>query len=64
VLDFQRWTDKRLTTTFRIAKTRLYPFFRSPHAMIALRNERERRELLIRGRIVEKDNQRPTGLVS
>lgn len=45
-MEFSEWTTKRLQALYRIAKSQTkgaYPFFRDPHAMIALRNEVEKR---------------------
>ena len=62
--DLDKWSGRRLVATFRIAKTRLYPFFRFPRTMIALRNECERRGLVVQGRIVAQDGQKPAGLAT
>lgn len=45
-MNSERFTDAKLLTLYRVAKTRAYAFFRDPKAMIALRNECTRRGLL------------------
>lgn len=41
-----RLNDRQLAAVYRIAKTRLRPFFADPKNMIALRDEMKRRGLL------------------
>ncbi len=45
-LRFSKYSDERLAIMYRIAKTRLYPFFRDPKDMIQLRTEKEMRHAL------------------
>lgn len=42
--DYSAMSDKQLLTTYRIAKTRLYAFFKDPKEMIKLRNAVELRK--------------------
>ena len=41
----KRMSDEKIIALHRCAKTRGYAFFKDPKAMIALRNEKERRGL-------------------
>lgn len=38
MFDYSAMSDERLFATYRVAKTRLYAFFRDPKEMIKLRN--------------------------
>lgn len=42
-MNYQTLPDHRIQRIYKIAKTRLYPFFRDPRDMIRLRYEREKR---------------------
>lgn len=44
-MDFSKLPDRLLLALYRVAKTKARVFFRDPKAMIALRNEVERRGL-------------------
>lgn len=46
-MKFNEWPTNRLLALYRVAKDKTkgaYPFFRDPYAMIALRNEVEKRQ--------------------
>lgn len=42
-MNLSRLDTRHIIALYRVAKTRAYPFFRDPKAMIALRHEYERR---------------------
>lgn len=46
MIDLTRFSDVQLAAMMRVAKTRLRAFFARPQAMIALRQEMQRRNLL------------------
>lgn len=42
-MDLTRMTDEQIAALYRVAKTRAYAFFRDARAMMALREEYNRR---------------------
>lgn len=57
------WPDRRLAATYRIAKTRLRPFFANPRNMVVLRRVCKERGLLKRGVLIAGCGRSATELV-
>lgn len=56
MVNFQTMPDHKIRRIYRLAKTRLYPFFRDPRDMIKIRNQIERRQsmaLILLGRMTD-----------